>query len=305
MVLTDEEVKQLPTIVLQFQGHTDSNMELENDPTAIEFLTDIIDTDHPYDILLVVPPSIYMEYEHGKYSSSIYFDEPESNVLGANIMTNYDVYFDVELRRIGFAESSCNYTALLELPVNPTVTASHITNTASKLQLQPTFIDDTPSVFFVLAFSIIAFLLLALASRKTATTVHTHATSGTQQVSNIRRGRRRRPLQPQQPHDQQLVHRIRMVVRSISRDRAELSHTMRQPSGSSVSSASSASSSKHSHNPTPARRNQSFAARHDPHHVLPSPSSDVEDAASTAREGRHGSNVLRSRSYHVPFRDGT
>merc|ERR1712078_663655 len=53
-----------------------------------------------------------MEYnaEKGTYTSRFYPTERSGSVLGANAMMGHDVFFDMETKRVGWAESSCDYT---------------------------------------------------------------------------------------------------------------------------------------------------------------------------------------------------
>jgi hypothetical protein len=66
-------------------------------------------------MLVAIPPSHYMEYQHDTrtYVAGFYFDEPEGSVLGANAMMLHDILFDVEHERIGWAESTCEYNRLV------------------------------------------------------------------------------------------------------------------------------------------------------------------------------------------------
>ncbi len=66
MKLTDEQVYQLPTIVLQLEGHEEDNGAMGNDTPG---LAGVIDSQHPHDILIVIPPAHYIEYDtdHKKY----------------------------------------------------------------------------------------------------------------------------------------------------------------------------------------------------------------------------------------------
>jgi len=113
---TEEEVDQLPTILLQFQGDDSSNEALMagNDKNNLPLAGDL-DPEHPLDVLLAIPPSHYMEYqpESRAYIAGFYFDEPQGSVLGANSMMLHDILFDVENNRIGWAESTCEYTSLV------------------------------------------------------------------------------------------------------------------------------------------------------------------------------------------------
>ncbi|EQC28812.1 hypothetical protein SDRG_13493 [Saprolegnia diclina VS20] len=94
-LLTDDALRQLPPIVLTLRGPTRSSM-----------------------ITLQIPATQYYTKvsEDGHYTSSFHFSEPSgSGVLGASTMLNYNVIFDMEGRRIGFAPARCdaNSRALL------------------------------------------------------------------------------------------------------------------------------------------------------------------------------------------------
>ena len=321
MSLSDDEMKQLPTIVLQFQGHTDSNVALQNDPTASEYLSTYVDIDHPYDILVAVPPSIYMEYENGMYTANIFFDEPEGNVFGANLMSNHDVHFDIELYRIGFAESACNDTLSVRLssshsdpvdPIHSTGAASRPTTltAAFSSQFPSLHLDDSitlafttieiwqPIAFLVFLVSVLGMIRFVLSRRKAGTN---STIAVFNEVPKIRRGRRRR--QPQQ--DQPIMNRMRMVARSISRDSVDFVRSMSQ---SRDTSPPSPSSRKYS-NISPARRQQSFMENtkmtfgdHDTD-VAVVVGHNMDKETTSKREVRRGANVLRSRSNQFSFRD--
>ncbi|KDO21564.1 hypothetical protein SPRG_13375 [Saprolegnia parasitica CBS 223.65] len=93
-IYTDDELGQLPPIVLTLRGPTRSSM-----------------------ITLRIPASQYYTKvsEDGHYTSSFHFSEPSGSVLGASTMLNYNVIFDMEARRVGFAPARCdaNSRALL------------------------------------------------------------------------------------------------------------------------------------------------------------------------------------------------
>lgn len=62
---------------------------------------------------VVIPPCRYLEsVDTDKYQLNIYATEDEGMILGANFITGYNVIFDSENSRIGFAASECNYEAL-------------------------------------------------------------------------------------------------------------------------------------------------------------------------------------------------
>jgi hypothetical protein len=74
-----------------------------------------VDPKNPYDVLLAIPPSHYMEYDdkEKKYIARFYVDEGAGSVLGANAMMGHDVYFDIDSQVVGWAESDCNYHELV------------------------------------------------------------------------------------------------------------------------------------------------------------------------------------------------
>jgi hypothetical protein len=107
---------QQPTILFQLSGVMDVNQAVV-DATAsgkVVGLTGGLDPDHPLDVLLAIPPEHYFEYdpENDGYFARFYDDEGFGGVFGANAMMGHDVFFDVENHRIGWAESSCDYSAL-------------------------------------------------------------------------------------------------------------------------------------------------------------------------------------------------
>jgi len=61
------------------------------------------------DVRVDMRPEQYMEPDVGtKFTTRIYLDEWEGVVLGAKFMTNHDVFFDREEKKVGFAPSSCD-----------------------------------------------------------------------------------------------------------------------------------------------------------------------------------------------------
>jgi hypothetical protein len=117
--LTKEELESFPTIIIQMAGDETMNKQVRGEEANVVGLADVIDPKHPNDVILAIPPSHYFEYddEDHKYYARFYTDEGGGSVLGANSMMGHDVFFDVDNHRIGFAESSCDYTALVVLLV--------------------------------------------------------------------------------------------------------------------------------------------------------------------------------------------
>jgi len=120
MDLTAQEVARLPTILIQIAGDKDMNYDVmmnngKTGPNQIRGLAGDLDKNHPYDVIIAVPPSHYMEpLSDGQFMNRIYATETDGSVLGANVMMGHDVHFDSQNMRLGWAESSCDYHGLVE-----------------------------------------------------------------------------------------------------------------------------------------------------------------------------------------------
>jgi Eukaryotic aspartyl protease len=114
---TPEELAEQPTILFQLRGNAELNKAIAdaNGSTSVVGLAGELDPDNPYDVILAMPPEHYYEYdpERQGYNAYFYVDESSGGVLGANAMIGHDVYFDVDNLRIGWAESTCDYTKLV------------------------------------------------------------------------------------------------------------------------------------------------------------------------------------------------
>jgi hypothetical protein len=64
-----------------------------------------------------------MEYDAAsdKYIARFYVNEKSGSVLGGNAIMGHDVLFDIDNDRIGWAESSCDYTSLITSNGYPSV----------------------------------------------------------------------------------------------------------------------------------------------------------------------------------------
>lgn len=112
-VIKAGELHTLPTILLQLEGDLDRN-KLLGDANAANGLAGVLDPDYPYDVILAIPPSHYMEQEgSGKYTPRFYDTERSGSVIGANAMMGHDVLFDIDNNVIGWAQSHCDYYKLL------------------------------------------------------------------------------------------------------------------------------------------------------------------------------------------------
>ena len=114
--MTAEELSQQPTLLLQLVGDTKRNRQvlLDNGDAAVLRLAQDIDPQHPYDILVAVPPENYFEYDkrHDGYVFRIKSRGRPGSVLGANTIMGHDVLIHPHDKIIGWADSPCNYDAL-------------------------------------------------------------------------------------------------------------------------------------------------------------------------------------------------
>ena len=111
MSLTPEQLRRLPTILIQclaFSNDLDPTIE---DYDNIPGYTGSLDPSSPRDLLIAIPATSYMDYSPitQRYMSRLYFTESVGGVLGSNTMQGHNVLFDWQNGRIGFAESSCTY----------------------------------------------------------------------------------------------------------------------------------------------------------------------------------------------------
>jgi hypothetical protein len=125
-LLTPEEVRSLPTILVVMRGHVPSNIANIASNTvgmtcahAGMFEPDNITLDmdpvSDVDVVVAIPPGHYMEESSrspGTYTSRVYFTERHGaqSILGSNFLMGHEVLFDNGRGRIGFAESHCDYS---------------------------------------------------------------------------------------------------------------------------------------------------------------------------------------------------
>ncbi|KAL7537019.1 hypothetical protein ACHAXR_007540 [Thalassiosira sp. AJA248-18] len=103
----------LPTVLIQMAAYDDgpSRPQQRDQIEKVSGLAGDIDPSSPRDVILAVPATHYMEFSpsKGTYTPRIYFTESKGGVVGANAMQGHNVLFDWENKRVGFAESSCEY----------------------------------------------------------------------------------------------------------------------------------------------------------------------------------------------------
>ena len=90
MELTNEEVRTLPTVLLQLEA--DNAEQTGDDPSTIPGLAAYrnLDTHHPFDVVIAIPPSHYLKYDHATDRFSIKFfvsiEDPSGiSRLGSNV----------------------------------------------------------------------------------------------------------------------------------------------------------------------------------------------------------------------------
>eukprot|EP00592_Proboscia_alata_P017768 CAMPEP_0194394378 /NCGR_PEP_ID=MMETSP0174-20130528/123822_1 /TAXON_ID=216777 /ORGANISM="Proboscia alata, Strain PI-D3" /LENGTH=621 /DNA_ID=CAMNT_0039190171 /DNA_START=620 /DNA_END=2482 /DNA_ORIENTATION=- len=96
--LSEEDFMEMPTIVLHLRSFHNS----EHDNVLVSF-----------------PASKYLtrSIKSGFFQPSLRF-EGRGSILGANIMQGHDIFFDIENKRIGWAESSCQFLDIADDPTS-------------------------------------------------------------------------------------------------------------------------------------------------------------------------------------------
>ena len=94
IVLTEEQLTKLPTIVFTLEG--------------IGGVGGGDTTGPPVEVAM--PMANYVDsVGGGKYALRVYLTEKSGSVLGSNFMNGYNIIFDPEANRVGIAKSNCNY----------------------------------------------------------------------------------------------------------------------------------------------------------------------------------------------------
>jgi len=137
--LTPEQIDALPTMLIQLAGDKEFNTKVADDNAQGDFnkvsgLAGDLDLNHPWDVILAVPASNYMEHlTDGSVMNRVYDEEEDGTVLGANVMMGHDVFFDAQAMRLGFAESSCDYTGLVKDAGFPDVMSGEVAESAAEV----------------------------------------------------------------------------------------------------------------------------------------------------------------------------
>lgn len=93
--LSPTDLAELPTILFQISGDEAANRQVAadngGDPNKIVGLAGDMDPNHPFDVILAVPASHYMEGDNGVYVNRFYDTESSGNVIGANSMMGHEI----------------------------------------------------------------------------------------------------------------------------------------------------------------------------------------------------------------------
>ncbi|KAL4154943.1 hypothetical protein PRNP1_007057 [Phytophthora ramorum] len=104
---TNEDMASLPTIQLVMEAYGDENAE----------------------VVLDVPPEQYLLNANGAFCGSIYLSENSGGVIGANLMMNRDVIFDLGNQRVGFVDADCAYQSNSSTTASPSISNDSTSST--------------------------------------------------------------------------------------------------------------------------------------------------------------------------------
>lgn len=105
MMLSEKDVEALPTIIIQIAAH--DGVDKSFNPRTVPNMAGDRDPKNPFDGLLAIPSSHYMEFNPSTstYRAKITLDSKLGSFLGINAMQGHAFFYDLEKDRIGFAES--------------------------------------------------------------------------------------------------------------------------------------------------------------------------------------------------------
>jgi hypothetical protein len=112
LTLTNEELLKFPTILFQLSGDEEMNKKVAEeygggDPNKISGLAGDLDADHPYDVILAVPPTHYMVGHCFSLFRSMFFPSPNTYSLIHLSCFACNVY-----RNLRMASTSTAFTTL-------------------------------------------------------------------------------------------------------------------------------------------------------------------------------------------------
>ncbi|KAL7472554.1 hypothetical protein ACHAXS_012924 [Conticribra weissflogii] len=105
LMLSEDEVMALPTIIIQIRAH--DGVDTSFDPRSLPNMAGDRDPKNPFDGLLAIPATNYMERNPstGTYRARIVLDSKLGSFLGINAMEGHAFVYDLREDRIGFSES--------------------------------------------------------------------------------------------------------------------------------------------------------------------------------------------------------
>jgi hypothetical protein len=115
--LTDEQIQTMPDIVFTVtlledeDSLSDNKEEEENSSTSgVASSSSPKKSKRKRTYELVMPVTSYADIDgKGRYVFRVYFTESSGGVLGSNFMNRFNIIFDSDGQRLGFAQSTCNY----------------------------------------------------------------------------------------------------------------------------------------------------------------------------------------------------
>lgn len=123
--MTSLQYNKLPTVYVHIETSNTEQVPSRDTKFVYGYTGWDISPESPQDVLLAIPPDHYMEPSvlDNTYIPRIYFTESSGGVLGANAMRGYNVLFDMENDRVGFARSDCNYIEKVEILSDVNITS--------------------------------------------------------------------------------------------------------------------------------------------------------------------------------------
>ena len=122
------DLDELPSIMIQLRK---SSTTLEEDSTLYEdaegdlrkdfdddenigLATSKFDESSPDDVMIEIPPKHYLSLGGKEIRQRVHIDDDDGyGILGANAMFGYDILFDMDNNRVGFARSDCDHNVLV------------------------------------------------------------------------------------------------------------------------------------------------------------------------------------------------
>jgi hypothetical protein len=131
--VTADKLNLLPTMLFQLQGDSINSQLQVASSSSSNVSTGLagtsIDPNHPYDVIVAVPPTHYMQFVgtdwfgENVYGPALDFQrDPDTITLGELVIMEHDVLFDPGNNRIGWAASECDYSQLAQNNPSPAPT---------------------------------------------------------------------------------------------------------------------------------------------------------------------------------------